>query len=172
MDKPNKVDIAVVNHQNLNWFTDTKSFSTLPIAHWLLDETSLTAKLKSQYTDFKVQVLSEKTATPCTHEQVLFNLKSQSSTFTIREVTLLGNGQAQVYARSIIPNHTQAHFLHALGDKPLGEVLFNHPHTKRDPMQFTKIPLENYPKNTQIWGRRSLFNLNSIELLVCEFFLF
>ena len=150
----------------LHWSSDVNLFKSLPIATWLLDEQSLTAKLKQQYADFSVQLLSQQIAVPNDNEIKLFqSLPSITrQTYTIRQVLLMGHGEPQVYARSVIPNISQANFLLTLGNKPLGEVLFNHPDTIRNTLEFAQT-------SGNIWGRRSMFVLEGFELLVYEFFI-
>lgn len=147
--------------KDLVWSKNTKEFAHLEIADWLLDEGSLTAKLKQQYPDFKVELLSQIQATPYDNE---IELLSDNEIYTIREVILWGNNTKQVYARSVIPKVQSLNFLRALGNKPLGEVLFTHPDIQRHQMQFSRY--------NQHWGRRSIFGLSGVELMVSEFFLF
>jgi len=81
----------------------------------------------------------------------------------IREVALLGNNKIVVYARSIIPLTSDTKDILNIGSKPLGEVLFNDTHIKRDSMQITQ--------SDQIWGRRSAFTIGNSKILVSEFFM-
>ena len=127
---------------------------------WLNDNTSLTAKLKHQFSDFSVRVLSQQQAAPHAHEASVINT---SKTCTIREVELLGNGEVVVFARSIIPLSDDTQEILDIGSKPLGEVLFNNPDIKRGAMQITQIG--------HIWGRRSTFTIGQTSLLVSEFFM-
>jgi len=51
-----------------------------------------------------------------------------------------------------------------LGEKPLGEYLFNQAGLTRSDIEINKI-------DEQSWGRRSWFFLNSKPILVTEYFL-
>lgn len=127
---------------------------------WLDDSTSLTAKLKQQFPDFSVRVLSQQQGTPHAHEVSVIHT---SKACAVREVELLGKGEAVVFARSVIPLSDDTKEILKIGSKPLGEVLFNNPNIKRGTMQITQIG--------NIWGRRSTFTIGKTPLLVSEFFL-
>ena len=127
---------------------------------WLNDEASLTAKLKQKFSDFSVKVISQQQGQPHANEVEIINTKSEC---VIREVALLGNNKIVVYARSIIPLTSDTKDILNIGSKPLGEVLFNDTHIKRDSMQITQ--------SDQIWGRRSAFTIGNSKILVSEFFM-
>ena len=127
---------------------------------WLDDSTSLTAKLKQQFPDFSVRVLSQQQATPHAHEVSAINT---AKTCAVREVELLGKGEVVVFARSVIPVSDDTKEILKIGSKPLGEVLFNNPNIERGAMQITQIG--------NIWGRRSTFTIGKTPLLVSEFFM-
>jgi chorismate--pyruvate lyase len=78
-------------------------------------------------------------------------------------VELLGNQQAAVFARSIIPITSDTENLRSIGGKPLGEILFNDVNIVRGKLQITQAG--------NIWGRRSTFTIGGTKLLVSEFFL-
>lgn len=148
---------------------------------WLLSEGSLTAKLKSSFIDFSVEVLSEKQQR-LTLEQASFMVPNHQEIYTFREVILRCDNQAQIYAQSWIP---EALFLAdsqlmKLGTKPLGEYLFSHPELIRNEIQVAQfcethpiIDLAsslNLPKQVCL-GRRSIFSLFGYQVMVCEVFL-
>ncbi|HIM58088.1 MAG TPA: chorismate lyase [Gammaproteobacteria bacterium] len=128
--------------------------------YWLDDSRSLTAKLKTKFDDFAVNVVSQTQLKPHQNESDVLGFKGDS---VIREVELLGDTQVMVFARSVIPITKDTKDLLSIGSKPLGEVLFNDPTITRGQLQVT------HTGNT--WGRRSTFNIGSTKLLVSEFFL-
>jgi chorismate--pyruvate lyase len=151
----------MINTQDLTWESLTNASNIpKPVLSWLDDEQSLTAKLKQQFDDFSVNVLSQIQATPYSNENEVLNFEGQS---VIREVELLGNNQAVVFARSVIPITKDTKDLLSIGSKPLGEVLFNDSSISRGSLQIT------HTGNT--WGRRSTFTIGTTKLLVSEFFL-
>lgn len=102
----------------------------------------------------------------------------------IREVELLVDGVAWVFARTVIPASSlkgPAKRLAMLGTKPLGEVLFADPSTHRVVMEIASLrprhnlykkAIGNLPRQPeQLWGRRTLFELSGTQLLVNELFL-
>jgi chorismate lyase len=96
----------------------------------------------------------------------------------VREVTLLVNDTAWVYARTIIPLGTlkgKLRYLRHLGNRPLGEKLFVNPTMQREGTMFATISSEHLPSQLRykqaLGGRRTLFKLNNKPLLVCEIFL-
>lgn len=127
---------------NLVWQKDCKNIPN-NIQNWLFDDDSLTRKLKQKYSGFQVKVLAENT----------INNTLQ------REVYLCNDTTPLVYAISFIPiDCTQ---LQNLSNTPLGEILFQN--GKRKEIFITEFK--------DIWGRKSLFNFENFEIIVCEFFL-
>ncbi len=151
----------MINTQHLTW-VDLTSANDVPraVLCWLDDAHSLTAKLKQKFDDFTVDVRSQTQTTPHQNESEVLNFAGQS---VVREVALLGGGQAVVFARSVIPITDDTKELLSIGAKPLGEVLFNNADIKRGKIQITRAD------NT--WGRRSIFTVGTTQLLVSEFFL-
>ena len=72
---------------------------------WLLDNKSLTAKLRNKYSDFCVNIISQEENNPYKCELNLLN-NNKIQTFIVREVELIGYGQPVVFARSVIPKNT------------------------------------------------------------------
>lgn len=164
-----------------NWLPKTACDLNLNQHSWLLSEGSLTAKLKSSFIDFSVEVLSEKKQR-LTPEQASFMRPNQQGVYTFREVILRCDNQAQIYAQSWIP---EALFfadsqLMQLGNKPLGEYLFGHPDLIRNEIQVAHFDEShpvidlacslNLPKQACL-GRRSIFSLFGYQVMVCEVFL-
>jgi chorismate lyase len=150
----------MINTDKIVW-QELALIDTAPknVQQWLDDTTSLTAKLKQQFEDFSVRVLSQQQAQPHAHE---IKAIGESDQYTIREVELLGNNKVVVFARSIIPLTDDTKKVLSIGSKPLGEVLFNDANIKRGRMQITQV--------NDIWGRRSTFTIGNTKLLVSEFF--
>lgn len=153
-----------------------------PALHdWLYYSGSLTVRLKKLTDLFRVQVLCEKWDYPFASEAKLLDLNIEQKAF-IREVYLCDESEPWVFARSILPKETlieKNQSLLKLGTRPLGELLFDDPHTKRTHFEVAQIKPEHYcfdriqhayPLQKKLWGRRSVFYLNEKPLLVCEFF--
>lgn len=94
------------------------------------------------------------------------------------------DGIPQVYARSLIPDNTLDATnigLKELGNDSLGHILFQAPHAQRGAIETASFDSEstiaqlanqlNLPVCHDLWGRRSLFNLQQYPLLVSEVFL-
>ena len=129
---------------------------------WLLDNQSLTSKLRKKYSDFCVNIISQEENRPYECElNLLDNNKIQ--TFIVREVELIGYGQPVVFARSVIPKNTDTNNILAIGSKPLGEILFNDPTIARGLLEVGSY--------NDIWARRSTFTVAETKLLVSEIFL-
>lgn len=111
------------------------------------------------------------------HERLALNLGERSWPF-LREVNLRCYGQPWVFARTLIPISTlkgPARALTRLGSKPLGAVLFNHPHVRRGPIAVYRLNAPQISPSCSgegfIWGRQSIFFLYQQPLLVSEYFL-
>jgi chorismate--pyruvate lyase len=151
----------MIDTQNLVWL-DRNQSKNIPkdVKIWLYDEQSLTKKLKYQFKLFSVNVVSQKNITPCLGEKEIL---AYDGVCVEREVELLGDGNAVVYARSVIPKTIDTVKLLNIGTKPLGEVLFNSSNISREVLQITNI--------NGVWGRRSIFTVGDTRVLVSEFFL-
>ncbi len=131
---------------------------------------------------FNIELKNESWTTPLPDENQLLALNNNEVTF-IRESWLKCDNKKLVFARTVIPRITfdgESHDLMALGNKPLGNILFSDSKTYRTNMRYAKIPLNSdihkqATMNTEIvselWGRQSLFYINNNPLLVTEVFL-
>ena len=132
------------------------------VSRWLLDNQSLTHKLKEKYNDFRVNVLSQEQNSPYECELKLLgsitNLK-----IIVREVELMGSERAVVNARSLIPLTDDTKDILKIGSRPLGEILFNDPEIKRGHLEVGSF--------NNSWARRSTFTISKTNLLVTEIFL-
>jgi chorismate--pyruvate lyase len=154
------------------------------INHWLLDQGSLTARLKKACKqEFRVRLVDQGWGRVLHSEGVLLGMRG-GEVAVIREVELLIDGVPWVFARTVIPAsslHGPSKRLTMLGTKPLGEVLFADPRTHRMLMEiaslrprhnlFTKAVKRLDTQPEQLWGRRTLFQLSGSPLLVNELFL-
>jgi chorismate--pyruvate lyase len=168
-------------HRKTSW--QTKPLNCGNLRHWLIDDGSLTARLKARYLDFAVRPVLLKNAKAFTDELKLLNLKTNQHAL-IREVVLMGGMQPVVFAHSVLP-HTSLRGawrgLGKLGNKPLGAALFANPKVKRTPLEYKKlsrhhpisIRVAGHVPNVQkvLWARRSVFQLNCARILVTEVFL-
>ena len=151
---------------------------------WLEDSASLTRRVtRACGGEFGVRLLDQGWAKPGASEQALLRLKP-GTLCLVREVELLCDDVPQVFARTLIPIASLrggARRLAGLGSRPLGEVLFADPRTRRVRIQIARFQprhalyqvatghLRERPRS--IWGRRTLFRYAGKPLLVNELFL-
>lgn len=153
------------------------------LSDWLLDPSSLTARLKSHSLQFRVELLGQKIEN-CSAAEANNDIVCGEPVL-VREVLLYCDEIAQVFARSLLPlsslTGAQQQLAH-LGTKSLGQVLFNHPDLQRK-----KIEVAEFDQNSSVakltstlalqqsqptlWGRRSVFILDEKPLMVAEVFL-
>jgi chorismate--pyruvate lyase len=147
---------------------------------WLTDNGSLTARLiASEQGKFSVKRLYQSWEVPLLSEQRLLNLPPRQLAL-VREVALLLDDRAVVFARSIFPitslNGSLAH-LRRLQNKPLGAFLFKHSGMRRYPFELSRIPGNNTYLPGELrqpgsaWGRRCRFEVSGKKLMVSEVFL-
>lgn len=152
------------------------------LASWLFDPNSLTARLKTQCSEFKVVVLGQE-QTVCSEEEACDHIPA-GEPILVREVLLYCDDVPQVFARSLMPLATltgDESFLSELGNQPLGQAIFNSPDLKRgdfsvaaftDDSSVVKLARKmNLPSQDTLWGRRSIFFLHEKPLAVAEVFL-
>ena len=132
------------------------------VSRWLLDNQSLTHKLKEKYDDFRVNVLSQEQNSPYECELKLLD-STTNLTIIVREVELLGSERSVVNARSLIPLTDDTKDILKIGSRPLGEILFNDPEIKRGHLEVGSF--------NNSWARRSTFTISKTNLLVTEIFL-
>ncbi len=156
---------------------------------WLLDEGSLTARLKNNCTSFRVELLGQAKQVCCNAEANEF-IKADEPVL-VREVLLYCDDIPQVFARSLIPLSSltgEEQALANLGTQPLGQILFNNPSLKRQQIELSAF--NEYSRVAQLaqllagaesnaahqeidelWGRRSVFIVEDKPLMVAEVFL-
>jgi chorismate lyase len=150
---------------------------------WLIDAGSLTARLQNRYRHFSVKPVVVAFAKPNQDEIALLDLPAHK-TALIREVLLLGEHHAVVFAHSVLPRASLRgawHGLGRLGHQPLGGALFANPKVKRTLLTYKKLSSNHElylqalkyleVKPPYLWARRSTFNLNCAKILVTEVFL-
>ena len=150
------MDLSILNWHDIDYFHDIPE----KVLFWIRDDKSLTQKLKKRYPDFRVEVHKQEESAIYNHE---INQIGNEENFIVREVSLYGNNQPVVFARSVIPKNTKTDSIMKIGNKPLGEILFTDPNILRESIEVTF--------HNDTWGRRSVFVLNNSRILVSEFFL-
>ena len=145
------------------------------VMDWLFDAGSLTKRLKQASAGrFKVRVLGQQRRRPMRCERRLLGLEDRAQVL-IRQVQLLCDGEVVVVARTVLPEPILAsryRYLARLGGKPLGEVLFRDRTMRRSAVQVASVRPAQFSvqADSQAWGRRSLFYLGGLPLLVAEVF--
>jgi len=152
------------------------------LRQWLFEQGSLTARLKAHCQQFSVKILAKHQRLFTANELQLFDCPQQQ--VQVREVLLYCDDKPWVYAQSLMPLEViplSVQKLISLGDKPLGEVIFNEPSMIRSPIMVTPFEQHSDVMNfsqhigqspiDRLWGRRSLFTIDGYSLLVAEVFL-
>lgn len=152
------------------------------LTSWLLEPSSLTARLQSQCDTFKVVVLGQEVIT-CTAQDACTAV-AIGEEILVREVLLYCDQQPHVFARSVLPLSSltgDQQQLANLGEQPLGHIIFNNPSLQRKHIEVAAVTDKNTIKklnrcipieiNQTLWGRRSIFYLENKPLIVCEVFL-
>ena len=183
-----KLNSFAIQDLKLNSFKLPKKWLKKPVRAgayqtWLVDDGSLTARLKSKYIDFAVKPILLKNTKSLYDEAALLGLKNQQHAL-IREVLLIGNHQPVVFAHSVLPQkslRSQWNSLGKLGSKPLGAALFSNPKVRRTPLAYQKLSPKHalYQHASQylaqkpafLWARRSIFSLDCANIMVTEVFL-
>ena len=145
---------------------------------WLCESGSLTAKLKSCATSFSVKVLQEQAFDLTLEQKTMLGCDVQSA--LNREVILYCDNTPMVYAQSWLPNTQFKNALHNMGERPLGDVIFQHSELVRNNIEIASFelhhPIQQLTNKLKLplkplLGRRSVFSLNNYNFLVCEVFL-
>lgn len=175
---PPRVTRGELNYSNLarhsRWLNiGSASTEVFPLdwQPWLLLSGSLTSALiEFSNGDFRVNVLSEKWVKPHTREAIKLGSPPHLAAM-VREVELLCEGHAVVYARSIIPLalfESEPHTFMGLGSKPLGHLLFKDGRARnRQRMLSAYHQADKGP----IYGRVTPYEYHGGEILVSEFFI-
>ncbi|NOU52382.1 chorismate lyase [Pseudoalteromonas sp. JBTF-M23] len=144
----------------------------------ILDSGSLTSCLKKQSTDFRVDVLQEQwIAATQEHQRLLGQYCTQ---LQCREVLLVCDDVARVYAQSWINTQAADLGVRQLGNKPLGEVLFQDKSWQRSALEVAQIDYPNalapllkdlQLSEQRLYARRRVFTHQDAKIMVCEVFL-
>ena len=173
--------------QDADWHFATpliKNRSPVSLRPWLFDIGSLTQQLRAHCRDegFAVRLLRQDWRFPLPSEARVLGISEGQRAF-IRQVHLFCGEHPAVYARTVIPHSVAMGRLRGLthlGTRPLGEVLFANRTMHRGAIEIARIPpqiaLNRLAWGEQdaagtIWGRRSVFHLYNLPLLVSEIFL-
>jgi chorismate--pyruvate lyase len=165
-----------------NWRDYQHSKFSIPadVRPWLLDEGSLTNHLqRASREQFNVQLLQQRWARPHPHEGKILGMALREVA-QVRETLLLVDGEAWVFARSIIPVRSLTganRRLRYLGNRSLGSWLFQARTLRRSQFQVARLTSADsiMPAalhcEQRLWGRRSRFEIAGEPILVCEIFL-
>jgi chorismate--pyruvate lyase len=172
--------------QNPNWQLSNYCHDALPfrLSPWLLHAGSFMERLKDQGANNPyIHVLQELWQIPFVSEAALLNLDMHTVTL-VREVLILNEKSALMYARTIFPRETltgKEQELAHLKNRSLGSVLFKDPSLERSEFEIACLQPgmawhETVKQHVQIesaelWARRSIFCLHGKKILLTEVFL-
>lgn len=145
------------------------------LRNWLLDTGSLTERIQSLCSSFEVERLGQSLAN--LHQQEILALQDNKGEYVVREVMLKADHKAWVFARSVIPLSLINGEWQSLGQQPLGKLLFNDQRFERGAFEVASIPSQHFASlglsatEFDLLGRRSLFTLDELRVLVAEVFL-
>lgn len=172
--------MTTCTYKDTFWKTAALGAST-ELMPWLRDTGSLTQRIVQRCEHFSVRNMRTGFARIVLDESALLGIKPKQLAWS-REVYLCADGKPVVFAHSACAGLGGAwHALRALGNRPLGALLFSHPQVIRLPLHYQALhphhPL--YRRATaqlpepppRLWARRSLFYLHNEALLVTEVFL-
>ncbi|SUC09344.1 putative chorismate--pyruvate lyase [Pasteurella canis] len=156
--------------QEANWLFFDKSHTLQPplnIQKWLLLSSSLTEQLRLHFGSVKVNVLSEYWLNNVAESER--HLFTEYKRFWCREVLLYTQNKPLIFARTLMPDHflLQHLELQQLGNRALGEWLFNQRNRQRKTSQWAKIEEFQY----ETYARRTLIEVNTSPIMVAELFL-
>ncbi|HTN94532.1 MAG TPA: chorismate lyase [Gallionella sp.] len=166
-----------------NFWRNTTLGCVADLAPWLRDRGSLTQRIQQRCSHFAVRNIYSGLARIAHDESVLLQIAPKRLAYS-REVFLYADNQPVVFAHSVLARERLCDAwtaVRALGNKPLGALLFAHPLVERDPLHYQALRsthplyqrsarvLRNPPR--RLWARRSLFYLHGAPLLVTEVFL-
>ncbi|WP_323503971.1 chorismate lyase [Undibacterium sp. 10I3] len=155
---------------------------------WLTNRSSLTAKLVACSEQFRVQRLHQRRAICLTDEAMQIGLPRRAKVYE-REVLLRCDGEAVVYAHTVLPltaTASQWPLFSSLGERSLGSTLFNDPLVQRGDLTYARLrkahPLMRriaavdgldleQSASLSLLARRSVFRRKGGCLLVTEVFL-
>lgn len=153
------------------------------VAVWLMDRASLTHRVRQACGGtFRVEVLQQGWQRPEREERAALRMR-RNTLALVREVRLLCDQQAWVFARTVVPLRTLSgaqRRLSELGSQPLGALLFTDRSLQRGELELARmVPGQRLfeaatagaARPETVWGRRSVFHVGGKPLLVQEVFL-
>lgn len=153
------------------------------LAPWLRDHGSLTQRIQQRCKHFAVRNVRSGLVCTAPDESALLGIASRQLAYS-REVFLYADDQPVVFAHSTFAReHLRGAWsdVRALGNKPLGALLFAHPLVERKALHYKALRFSHplYQRAVaglgdpphRLWARRSLFYLHNAPLLVTEVFL-
>lgn len=161
------------------WLPCAQLPATLPAwqRDWLLDEGSLTRRLTDAAAGaFAVRRQAEGWQALRADECAALALPEGTQGW-VREVLLCGRDQPWVFARSVAARdalEAAGFTLDTLGERSLGELLFQDRAFVRGPLELCRYPAAWLPgpvREAGLWARRSCFRRDGLPLLVAEVFL-
>lgn len=178
-----------------NWSTRLPD-SQPELCHWLQDTGSLTERLRLCCQHFRVQLQRTRAQVSLAPEQADWLGVEQAY---CREVLLLCDEQPWIYASSLYSSSASdaVPALGGLGQRALGELLFEHPRLTRSNFEFARLTASQWQQLVQQqstvqetsgapllstpgqvfspavlpWARRSLLAIPQASVLVTELFL-
>lgn len=162
-----------------SWSTRLESVASFAndsaTSSWLQEAGSITARLRRRWPELQVEVLDEGLRAPQPDECERLNV-GQDAICWVREVQLHESGHLLVHARTVIvdwSDHNPWHKVSALGQRPLGELLFSLPDLQRSPLEFAlarPLPSEHNRRIRTTPARRRVFLREGVPLLLTEAF--
>jgi len=151
---------------------------------WLVHCGSLTRRLKQRCAQFSVEKVSTEIR-PANHDEERELRLRRGQYAYVREVVLYCEGQAVVFAHSVVPLKNLRgpwNSVTRLGSRPLGEALFTNHLVRRHPLSYRILHPRNklYQQTARaidlehkaiLLARRSRFTLKGRTLMVTEVFL-
>jgi chorismate--pyruvate lyase len=144
---------------------------------WLFEEGSLTQRLTLLSSgSFSIKVLREGWEPLREDECEALQLTPHTEGW-VREVALCGGDVPWVFARTVAARETlepSGFNLAGLGNRSLGDLLFEDTAFVRQPIEVCQYPTEWLPEGQRIeglWARRSRFDRANVSVLVAEVFL-
>ena len=165
------------------WWHPIPVCADVRLRPWLLDRGSLTRRIQMRCAQFRLDVLSQRSALVSHDESAAIGARA-AARCVVREVSLNCAHRPLVFAHSVVvPRALKGawRMLSTLGARPLGAALFDNPLIRRYPLRFRQLNgrdalygqacglIATPPRS--LWARRSLFVLRGSPLLVTEVFL-
>lgn len=154
------------------------------LTSWLNHQLSLMDKLKAVASDVHLEVLRHDWSHPDSWDQQKLKILTKNPLLR-REIIMWASAHACWYARTIIPHATynvEDALFKQLSTEPLGELIWNHPHFKRQSMTSYLIDKESpeyhfltpeLHQNTHtLWARLSTISVHETSFMyLLEIFL-